>query len=225
VSFEGAALCYRTICQEAMAVMSGFVHPEVTLHNHSLSRYMDCIEKDDWDGVASLMVLSCRKLAAAGADFAICPDNTVHRAFERVVRESPIPLLSIIEVVAEECRLKGYKKAGVIGTKYTMQGSMYKDALSELGIEMVVPSVEDQKRVNSIIFSELVPEGTTKSAIRDLVNVVRRLKMSGCDSVILGCTEIPLVINSKNSPLPVVDSTRLLARKALEHSLGKSRAK
>jgi len=225
VSFEGAALCYRTICQEAMAVMGGFAHPEVTMHNHSLSRYMDCIEKDDWDGVASLMISSCRKLAAAGADFAICPDNTVHRAFERVVRESPIPLLSIIEVVAEECRLKGYKKAGVIGTKYTMQGSMYKDALSELGIEMVVPSVEDQKRVNSIIFSELVPEGTTKSAIRDLVNVVRRLKMSGCDSVILGCTEIPLVINSKNSPLPVVDSTRLLARKALEHSLGKSRAK
>lgn len=186
---------------------------------------MECIEKDDWDGVASLMISSCRKLAAAGADFAICPDNTVHRAFERVVRESPIPLLSIVEVVAEECRLKRYMKVGVIGTKYTMQGSMYKDALSELGIDMVVPSVEDQERVNSIIFSELVPEGTTKSAIRDLVDIIRRLKMSGCNSVILGCTEIPLVINSKNSPLPVVDSTRLLARKAFEHSLGKSRAK
>ncbi len=222
VSFEGAALCYRTICQEAMAAMGGLTHPEVTMHNHSLSRYMDCIEKDDWDGVASLMISSCMKLAAAGAEFAICPDNTVHRAFEKVVKQSPIQLLSIIEIVAEECQLKGYERVGVIGTKYTMRGSIYKDALSKLKIDAVSPNEKDQERVNSIIFNELVPEGTAKSAIKDLINIIQRLKEVGCDSVILGCTEIPLVINSKNSPLHVVDSTRLLAQKALEHSVGKS---
>lgn len=223
VSFEGAALCYRTILKEAMAKMGGFDHPEVTMHNHSLKRYMNCIEKGDWNGVASLIVSSAQKLAAAGANFAVCPDNTVHMAFEKAARESPIPLLSIVQIVAKECQTKGYKRVGVLGTKYTMQGPMYRKALSRFGIEMVLPDIKDQGRVNSIIFNELVPEGTAESAIRDLISIIEKLKAAGCDGVILGCTEIPLVINSGNSPLPVVDSTRLLAKKALEYSLGKLR--
>jgi aspartate racemase len=180
---------------------------------------MDCIEKDDWDGVAALMVSSAKKLAAAGADFAVCPDNTVHRVYEKVAKQSPIPLLSIIDVVAEECRLRGYRKVGVLGTKYTMQGPMYRDALARLKIEMAVPDRKDQDKVNSVIFNELVPEGVTKSSVKALTDIVQKLKQAGCDSVILGCTELPLVIDKKNSPLPVVDSTRLLASKALEHAL------
>jgi aspartate racemase len=222
VSFEGAALCYRTVCQQAMAVLGGLAHPEVSVHNYSLSRYMSCIERRDWIGVACLMASSAEKLAAAGADFAVCPDNTVHVAFEEAEKRSPIPLLSIIDIVAEECRVKGYAKVGVLGTKYTMQGQVYTDALSRRGIEVVVPDVKDQERVNSVIFNELVPFGTTKSAVSDLTRIIQRLKDSGCQAVILGCTEIPLVINEENSPLPLVDSTHLLALKALERSLGKS---
>jgi aspartate racemase len=220
VSFEGAALCYRTICREAMAVTKSLDHPEVTMHNYSLKDYMACIEKGDWNGVASLMASSAGKLAAAGAEFAICPDNTVHYAFENAAENSPIPLLSIIVTVADECRSRGYKKVGVLGTKYTMQGSMYRDALTKRGIETTAPKTEDQEMVNSIIFRELVPKGTSRSAVKTLVQIIHRLKASGCQAVILGCTELPLVINSKNSPLPVLDSTRLLAMKALEHSIG-----
>jgi aspartate racemase len=223
VSSEGAALCYRTICREAEAVMGGLAHPEISMHNHSLARYMNCIERDDWDGVASLMASSAKKLAAAGADFAICPDNTVHRAFEKAVKQSPIPLLSIIETVAEECQLRGYKKVGVLGTRFTMQGPVYRENLAKLNIEMIVPNEEDQERVNSIIFEELVPFKASESAAKDLTRIIQKLKESGCEAVILGCTEIPLVINAENSPLPVADSTRLLALKALEHSLRKSR--
>lgn len=222
VSFEGAALCYRTICQEAIDIMGDLNHPEISLHNHSLSIYMNYIERNDWDGVANLMVSSARKLAAAGADFGICPDNTVHRAFEKVVDRSPIPLISIIETVVEECRSKKYKKVGVLGTKYTMQGPVYRDTLSRLKIEMRVPDKKDQETVNHIIFNELVPEKITESARKDLKKIIQGLKESGCDAVILGCTEIPLIVNSKNSPLPVIDSTRLLALRALEYSLGKS---
>lgn len=219
VSFEGAALCYRTLCQKAMASLGSLDHPEVSVHNHSLKKYMDCIEKDDWDGVATLMVSSARKLASAGADFAVCPDNTVHRAFQKAAEQSPIPLLSIVELVAKECKLRGYGKVGVLGTKYTMQGPMYRDALSKLKVEMLVPNKKDQEKINSIIFNELVPEGITKSAVKKLTKIIQRLKDAGCDAVILGCTELPLVIDSKNSPLPVVDSTRLLSSKALEHAL------
>ncbi len=219
VSFEGAALCYRTICQESFAIMGRFAHPEVSVHTHSLSRYMDYIEKDDWDGVAALMVSSAKKLAAAGADFGICPDNTVHRAFEKVSSQSPIPLVSITETVAKECQSKGYRKVGVLGTKYIMRGPVYRDVLSELKIQMVVPSREDQEKINSIIFDELVLGKTTESSSKGIIEAIQKLKKLGCDAVILGCTEIPLVINSGNSSLPVIDSTRLLARKALEYSL------
>jgi aspartate racemase len=219
VSSEGAALCYRIIFQEAFAVMGKFVHPEVSMHTHSLRRYMDYIERDDWDGVASLLLSSARKLAAAGADFGICPDNTVHRSFEKVKSQSPIPLISITEIVAKECQSNGYRRVGVLGTKYTMQGPIYRDALLKLEIDMVVPNSSDQESINSIIFNELVPGEITKSSGKSIVEVIQKLKDSGCDAVVLGCTEIPLVVNSKISPLPVIDSTSLLARKALEYSL------
>jgi aspartate racemase len=222
VSSEGAALCYRIICQEASEVMGKFAHPEVSMHTHSLSHYMDYIEKGDWDGVASLMVSSAKKLAAAGADFAICPDNTAHRSFEKVIKLSPIPIISITETVAKECQSQGYKKVGVLGTKYTMQGPLYRDALSKLKIETIVPDENDQQTINSIIFDEMVLGKMTESSSKHMIEVIQKLKKSGCDAVILGCTEIPLFVDSKNSPLPVVDSTRLLARKALKYSLEKS---
>jgi aspartate racemase len=180
---------------------------------------MDFIENGNWDGVADLMVSSGRKLAAAGANFAVCPDNTVHQVFEQVAKQSPVPLLSIIEVVSDECKSRGYRKVGVLGTKYTMKGPMYKEALAKRMIKMVVPDAKDKERVNSVIFDELVPEGATESSVKVLVDVVEKLKNAGCDAVILGCTELPLVLNMKNSPLPVVDSTRLLALKALEYAL------
>lgn len=221
VSFEGAALCYRTICEEAIAVLGGFAHPEVSMHTHSLGRYMDCIEKGDWDVVASLMLSSVRKLAAAGADFGICPDNTVHRVFDKVAAESPMPLLSIIETVAKECRHRRYRKVGLLGTRYIMEGPSYTEALARFNIETVVPNRRDQDTVNSVIFGELVPQGVSLTSVKGLLEVIGRLKMSGCEAVILGCTELPLVINSRNSLLPVVDTTRLLAVRALEHALGK----
>jgi aspartate racemase len=183
---------------------------------------MDYIGKDDWDGVASLMVSSAKKLAAAGADFAICPDNTVHRSFEKVIERSPIPLISITETVAKECQSKGYEKVGVLGTKYTMQGPLYRRTLSKLKIETIVPDENDQESINSIIFDEMVRGKITESSSKTIKEVIRKLKDSGCEAVILGCTEIPLFVDSKNSTLPVVDSTRLLARKALKYSLEKS---
>jgi aspartate racemase len=219
VSFEGAALCYRTFCEKAMALAGDQSHPEVSVHNHSLKDYMDFIENGDWNGVVDLMVSSGKKLAAAGANFAVCPDNTVHQVFEQVAKQSPVPLLSIIDVVSDECKRRGYRKVGVLGTKYTMKGPMYKEALAKRMIKMVVPDAKDKERVNSVIFDELVPEGVTESSVKVLVDVVQKLKNAGCDAVILGCTELPLVLNMKNSPLPVVDSTRLLALKALEHAL------
>jgi aspartate racemase len=219
ISSEGAALCYRSICQEASKVMGTFDHPEISMHTYPLSRYMDKIFRMDWDGVASLMVSSIKKLAALEVDFIICPDNTVHRSFNQVVKDSPLPLLSITEVVSHECYVKGYHKVGVLGTKYTMQGSIYQDVLSKYQIEMMVPDESDQERINTIILNELIYGKIKDSSLTGMITIIQKMKELGCDAVILGCTEIPLVINSENSPLPIIDSTRLLASKALEYSL------
>ena len=225
ISSEGTALCYRTICQEARRVLGKFAHPEVSIHAHSLNRYMDFIIKDDWDGVASLMISSVEKLAAIGADFAICPDNTVHRSFEQVGKQARIPLISIIETVALECQLKEYQTVGVLGTRHTMQGPLYKEVLSKLEIDLVVPNENDQEIINNIIFDELIPLGrASSSSEKQIIGIIQRLKEVGCEAVILGCTEIPLLINNGNSPLPVIDSTRLLAKKALDYSLASDMA-
>ena len=138
-SAEGAALCYRTICEEGDRQLGGYHHPEVSLHTHSLGDYMDCINVNDWQGVANLMLSSANKLAQAGADFLICPDNTVHIAFEAMAERSPLPWLHIAEEVAAEARQRGFRKLAVTGTLYTMTGAVYPQKLAEVGIKCVSP--------------------------------------------------------------------------------------
>jgi len=219
VSSEGAALCYRTICEEGFAKIGKFIHPEITINTLPLIDYINCFEKNDWNTVASLMLKSTKTLASAGADFAICPDNTVHYAFDILKINSPIPLLSIVEIAAKECQTKGYKKVGILGTKYTMQGGLYNKALTNFGIESVIPNEDDIEIVNTVIFNELSPGQVSDASSKPLIEVIKKLKKSGCTAVILGCTELPLVINQNNSSLPPIDTTRLQARKALEFAL------
>ncbi len=215
-SAEGAALCYRTICSEAPAVMGRHAHPEITMHTHPLSNYMQKIKADDWNGVGDLMLSSAQKLKAAGAEFAICPDNTIHRAFAYVSERSPLPWLHIAEEVANEARERGYKRLALTGTRYTMEGPVYPEVMSKYGIELRTPSPLDRGRIDQIIFDELVNGVFKSEALVFFRQVIDRLKAEGCDAVVLGCTEIPLLVTTESSPLPILDSTRLLARAAIK---------
>jgi aspartate racemase len=219
-SAEGAALCYRTICTEAPQYMAEHEHPEVTMHTFPLSEYMTHIRKDQWREVAGLMLGSARKLAQVGAEFAICPDNTIHQAFEFVSHESPLPWLHIAQVVAREAALRGFARLGVLGTRYLMEGPVYPKALEQYGIASEIPAESDRERINAIIFGELV-NGVFSEASRLYFNeVIEKLKKSGCDAIVLGCTEIPLIVRPEEASLPTLDSTRLLARAALKEALG-----
>ena len=155
-SAEGAALCYRTLCAEAPALMGEHGHPEITLHTHPLADYMVHIRAGNWAGVADLMLSSCRKLAEAGAELAICPDNTIHQAFGLVEPRSPVPWLHIARVVADEAARRGFSRLGVLGTRYLMEGPVYPDALAPRGIAALIPDPADRERINTIIFKELV---------------------------------------------------------------------
>lgn len=222
-SAEGAALCYRTICSEGGRVLGEHDHPEISMHTHSLAEYMKCIDRDDWEGVGDLMLSSANKLASIGADFLICPDNTIHQIFPYVESRSPRPWLHIAGVVAEEAAARGYRKVGLTGTRYLVDSDVYPGMLARRGVELVRPAAEERAEINRIIFEELV-HGTFKpEAEAYFQNVITRFQAQGCEAVILGCTEIPLLMNDANSPLPPLDSTRLLARAALRQALGPDR--
>jgi len=194
-------------------------HPEVSLHSFSLAEYMKSIEANDWAGVAELMLGSAEKLAKAGADFLICPDNTIHQAFDLVEHRSPRPWLHIAREVAAEAKRRGYRRLAVLGTRYLMEGPVYREALKAAGIEHRVPGAEQRARINSIIFDELVNGQFLPRSLVYHVEVIRELKDEGCDAVVLGCTEIPLLVTAEDSPLPALDSTRLLARAAVRKAV------
>lgn len=219
-SAEGAALCYRTICLEAPAIMGEHNHPEITMNSVPMAEHMRHILANDWKAVAEVLASSARKVAQAGADFAICPDNTYHQAFEYLIPQSPIPWLHIAGAVAEEARRLGYVRLGILGTKYLTESSVYPQALEEFRIESEIPDEADREKINEIIFKELV-NGIFPETSRLYFNeVAEKFKTRGCDAVVLGCTEIPLIVRPDDTPLPTLDSTRLLARAALRKALG-----
>ncbi len=217
-SAEGAALCYRTICAEAPALLGRHNHPEISMHTHCLGKYMEAIERDDWEAVGGLMLDSARKLAGCGSEFLLSPDNTIHRAFAQVEAASPLPWLHIAEEVALSAREHGFRRLAITGTKYTMEGPVYPEVLARLGIEYRVPSPLDRARIDQIIFDELVNGIFRSESLGALNAVISRMKLEGCDAVVLGCTELPLIVSHETSPLPVLDSTRLLARAALRRA-------
>jgi len=220
-SAEGAALCYRTICSEAPEFMGEHWHPEITMHTHPLSEYMEYFRKGDWEGVGRLMLSSAQKVAKVGAEFAICPDNTIHQAFEFVSSRSPIPWLHIAETVAREAERRRFARLGILGTRYLMTGPVYPEALEKVGISFSIPEEDDRERIDQMIFKELVNGLFLEESRHYLNEVIQKLKEQGCDAVVLGCTELPLIVDPDDCPLSTLDSTRLLARAALFEALGK----
>ena len=184
-----------------------------------LAEHMRHVARGDWEGVAELLLASAKKVAEAGAAFAICPDNTSHQAFDYLLPKSPIPWLHIAEVVSDEARRLGFRRLGILGTKYLMESKVYPDASAKYGIDCQIPGAVDRERINTIIFEQLV-NGLFPEESRLYFNeVMGGLKARGCDAAVLGCTEIPLIVRPDDAPLPTLDSTRLLAKAALRRAL------
>jgi len=218
-SAEGAALCYKTICVEGAALLGPHAHPEVSMHTPSLADYVACLERGDLPGVADLMLASAGKLARIGADFLICPDNTIHEALPLVLPRSPLPWLHIAEVVAAEAAARGFRRLGITGTRWLVDSEVYPEKLAARGLDYLRPNAEERAETNRIIMEELVYDKFQPDSVVYFQRVIARMKEEGCDAVILGCTEIPLIINDTNAALPTLDSTRLLARAALRRSV------
>ena len=219
-SFEGATLCYRTTCLEGVRRLGPHLHPEITMTGVAMHFMIDAYERSDQTTVRRLFEQDIRKLAAAGADFFACPDNTAHIALETRGEEFALPCLHIGEVVGERAEQEGRRKVGILGTNWTMTGPVYPGALGRRGIEWAIPDEADRQLIHDVIFGELTL-GVFSERSRDAyVDIIRKLARAGCDAVALVCTEIPLLISAEVSPLPVLDSTRLAAAAAVEAAIG-----
>lgn len=216
VSTEGAALCYRTICLEGAATLGAHTHPEILLHNYPLSTYQRLIDADRWRDVGDLLLQSAEKIVKAGADFLICPDNTVHQGLDLVREKSPAPWIHIAEEVAHEAVRRGFRCVGILGTQFLMEGPVYPLHLARAGIECKPPAAEHRRRINDIIYQELVRARFTPASVAYFRRVIDELARAGCDAVALACTEIPLLVTE--AALPLLDSTRILARAALREA-------
>jgi aspartate racemase len=189
------------------------------MHTHSLAEYMKCIYRDDWQGVGELMLSSANKLAKIGADFLICPDNTIHQALPRIEAQLPLKWLHIAEAVAAQAAGRRFRRLGLTGTRYLVESDVYPEKLKARDLEYMRPNPAEREEMNRIIMDELVYGVFKPEAVATFQRVIERMKGEGCDAVVLGCTEIPLIMNDANSPLPTLDSTRLLARVALRRAV------
>lgn len=219
-SAEGATLCYRTAWMEGVRRLGPHNHPEITLTGIAMHHAMAAWESGDLDSVRRIFLADAAKLAAAGADFFVLPDNTAHIALEASGEPFPLPCLHIAEVVAEEARRNGYRRIGILGTNWTMEGPVYPGAFGRRSMEWEIPGPTDRELVHRIIFEELCLGIFTDASRSEYVRIIRELAEQGCDAVALVCTEIPLLITAESSPLPILDSTRLLARAAVDVALG-----
>ena len=220
-SAEGAALCFRSFCQEGFRELGEHQHPDVTLDCIAMARSMPAWDSGDHESIRATLAESVQRLARAGADFFVCPDNTAHQALEQPGHPLALPGLHIADVVAERAARDGRRRIGILGTKYLMEGPVYRDALARRNLTGEIPAPEERQTVNRIIFDELVNGIFTDPSRATYARIIDGLAARGCDAVALACTEIPLLVTDGVSRLPTLDSTRLLARAAFEVAVGR----
>jgi aspartate racemase len=219
-SVEGATACLLAFCREGFARLGPHDHPPVTLDCTPMARSLPAWEAGDHAAVRAILAASVARLAAAGADVFACPDNTAHLALEHPGPPLALPGVHIAEVVAERAARDGRRRVGILGTRFTMGGPVYPRALSARGIEAVAPDDDDRRMLDEVIFRELVNGVFTAESRSRYVQAIGRLREQGCDAVALVCTEIPLLVAPSDSPLPTLDSTRLLAHALFEVAAG-----
>jgi aspartate racemase len=221
-SADGAALCLLEMVRESARHLGPHEHPEITLSILPMAPVLEAYDRKDYDAVRAHLGRTAQRLAHAGCAFFACPDNTAHIALEVPGVALPLPGLHIAEIVAQHARRDGRLCIGLLGTRWTMDGPVYPAAFARAGVDMRVPPAADRRIVDEVIFHELCQGVIRDSSRAHYVRIVEGLRRDGCDAVALSCTEIPLLLTPDVSPLPTLDSTRLLAHAAVAVALDRT---
>ena len=218
VSAESTVSYYQTITREFIRRHGHAGYPEILIYSVSFAEYAELQHTGRWDELAARMVEVFRALAQAGADFGLIAANTLHIVFEQVAARSPIPLISIVDATAKAVSTAGFTTVGLLGTRFTMEGGFYVDGLARYGIRALVPGREDREIVHNIIYQELVRGELHEKSREAVLKIAEDLRAQGAEGMILGCTELPLLI--KDAGLPLFDTARIHALAALEAAEG-----
>ncbi len=219
LSAESTIEYYKILIKEYNKRKGGKSSPLLIIDSLDLEEAVNLMSNDDWDGVFNIVFQSAKNLEHAGAEVIIIATNTIHKVFDRLHKEITTPMISILDVTAEAVKSKNLKKVGLLGTIFTMQSDFFQKAFQRYDLEIIVPNQEDQKFVNEVIFKELTFHIIKPESKRGYLEVIGRLQQEGAEGVILGCTEIPLLIKQEDSPIPVFDTTTIHAMAALEYAM------
>ncbi|MGZ4134285.1 MAG: aspartate/glutamate racemase family protein [Tumebacillaceae bacterium] len=217
MSWESTALYYKHVNEMVRDLNGGGLHSaKVLLHSLDFEEVAACQRAGDWQRATDMLRDSAVRLQQGGADMVLICTNTMHKVADDVQSALTIPLLNIIDVTAEAIRAKGMRKVGLLGTKYTMAFEFYRERMAKNGVEVLVPSEEQQTLVNAIIFDELC-QGVVKESSREAYQaIMKELVAAGAEAIILGCTEITLLVQDEHATVSLFDSTYLHAKKAVE---------
>jgi len=219
-SADGAALCFLEMVRDSARRLGEHQHPEITLSLQPMGPLLGAYDRDDRIAARAYLGRTVSRLAAASCDFFVCPDNTAHIALETSGPPLPLPGLHIAEIVARQARSDGRRRVGLLGTAWTMTGPVYPAAFARAGLDLQTPPAHDQRVVDDVIFRELCQGELREASRAEYVRIIADFARAGCDAVALSCTEIPLLVTPDVSPLPTLDSTRLLARAAVAVACG-----
>lgn len=221
-SADGASLCFLEMVRESARKLGAHEHPEITLSILAMAPTLPMYESGDLSAVNAHLARTAQRLADAGCDFFVRPDNTAHIALDAATSPLPLPGLHIAEIVARTAKAQGRKRIALLGTRFTMEGPAYPAAFARHGLEMRTPDAPDRALVDRVIFDELCQGEINAASRAEFVRIIAALKDEGCDAAALSCTEIPLLVTDDVSPLPTLDSTRLLAHAAVAAALAEA---
>ena len=220
MSPESTVAYYETITRTYTERFGDYGYPQILIYSVSFQTYVDWPKEGRWELVAEGLSQAARSLELAGADVILIATNTMHIVFDEVAASVDVPMLSLLDAVGEAIEARGMRTVGLLGTAFTMEKTFYQDALAERGITILLPEEEDRKRVNDVIYDELVA-GVMRAASREVfLGIIEDLEARGAEGVILGCTEIPLLVSQELSALPLFDTTTIHAEAALRYAVG-----
>jgi aspartate racemase len=217
---ESTITYYQHIVRTYQQRFGTHAFPAIVIYSVSFQQLEDWMEAGEWDEVARVLADGLRRLAAAGADFAVIATNTMHLLFDRLERESPVPLISIVDATARAIGRAGLRTVGLLGTRFAMEKPFYADGLARHGIRTIVPDREEREDIHRVIMRELSFGDLRESSRRRYVEIIENLVRQGAEGAVLGCTEIPLLIKAGDAPVPVFDTAVLHAEEALARALG-----
>jgi aspartate racemase len=218
---ESTVTYYQHIFRRYEELYGDLNYPEIVIYDVSFQRFEDWMGEEDWDSIEEALLDGLTRLAAAGANFAVIATNTMHILFERLEERSPIPLISIVDTTAEAVKEESMEFVGLLGTRFTMEKPFYREGLKKHGIETLVPGKEEKDYINRVVFEELSRGLLLPESRNRYLEIIDGLVERGAQGIVLGCTEIPLLVTQEHTDVKLFDTAVIHAEKALQYAIGK----